>query len=65
MQAHKELAKELAEFCREFAHQERKTGIHHGIGKVVLQGVMDALLAVSASSFSGAQTRSGPWQIGN
>ena len=67
MQTSKEMSKEIAEFCRKSAIQHPKRSItQSGIGKAVLQGIMDALLSVVASSGSGyASARSSPWQVGN
>lgn len=67
MQTTKELSKEIAAFSREIVHQPPTRRItRSGIGKAVLQGVMLALLAASASASSGnAQARSSPWLVGN
>ena len=67
MQTTKELSKEIADFCRITAFQHPKSRVTQaGIGKAVLQGIMIALLAVSASSCSGnPQARGGPWIVGD
>lgn len=67
MQTPKELSKEIAEFCRETAHQKTKRRVTQtGIGKAVLQGILVALLATTASSNSvDTSARSNPWQVGN
>lgn len=67
MQTTKELSREIASFSREIVHQRpKRSASQSGIGKVVLQGVMLALLAVATSAGSGnAQARGGPWVIGD
>ena len=67
MQMPEELSREIAEFCREFAHQKPKRKVtQSGIGKAVLHGIMVALLAVAASPCSGnTSARGGPWTIGD
>ena len=63
MQTPEELSKEIAEFCRESANQKPKRRItQSGIGKIVLQGIMVALLAIAAPTGPGnTPDRSGPW----
>jgi hypothetical protein len=67
MQTSKEMSKEIAEFCRKSAIQYPKRSItQSGIGKAVLQGIMDALLSVAAPTDPGyTSVRSTPWQVGN
>ena len=67
MQTPEELSKEIAEFCRESAHQKPKRSvIQSALGKAALQGVVVALLCVSASSGPGsASARGGPWIVGD